>query len=86
MRSQRMEMCDGAIFGVAFCPGAVIIRITELPRLSSSDSYWPDKKPADFSAETKCGGPGGCYATPVGQSMDPRRFRTIGIKVNVGDA
>src|SRR5580693_8304753 len=52
MRSQRMEMCDGVIFGVAFCPGAVIIRITELPRLSSSNSYWPDKKPADTSGET----------------------------------
>ena len=46
MRSQRMEIGDGVIFVAAFLPGATIIRITELPRLSSSDSCGPDKNPA----------------------------------------
>jgi hypothetical protein len=55
MRSQRIEIGDGVIFVAAFLPGAAIIRITELPRLSSSHSCRPDKKAADTSVETMCG-------------------------------
>src|SRR5580700_2219578 len=38
MRSQRIEIGEGVIFVAEFLPGAVIIRITELPRLLFSDS------------------------------------------------
>src|SRR5580692_13070608 len=55
MRSQRIEIGDGVIFVAAFCPGEAIIRIAELPRLSSSDYCRPDKKPCRYSVETMSG-------------------------------
>jgi hypothetical protein len=49
MRSQRMEIGDGVIFVAAFLPGAAIIRITELPRLSPPDFLRAGKESCRYS-------------------------------------